>query len=227
MLKRVLLGLGVMAFSSAIAVAAETSNTTTTSDNWRMSLTGQAGEHSVSNWHAIIPAGRTIIFSNLNTHYPDGTYVCCGYAYPISGSSSASGKSFWGAAAFTPSADATASEVALGLGLKSGTNKVYVTLNADSHGHPGAVLATGVVASLPALESCCALGHAKFKTPVPVTAGSQYWVVVLTNGSDADTYAGWYMNSTEQINPLPCAINVGNGGWNALTCLPGPAFAVY
>lgn len=226
MLKRVLLGLGALTLSSAFAVAAETPNGITTINDGKITVTTTVGEHSASNWHALIPAGKTVIFSNLATQYPDGTYICC-YSYTISGGSSSLGRSFWGAAAFKPTANATASEIELGLGLVSGSNKVFVTLNADNDGVPGKVLASGRIGSLPKFDTCCALAHAKFGTPVAVTAGTQYWVVVLTNASDADTYATWNMNSTQQINSLPCALNVGNTGWEALTCLPGPALAVY
>jgi hypothetical protein len=227
MLKRVLLVLSGLAFSSAIAVAAETSNEITTITGGKITVTAPTADHSRSNWYALVPAGTKPAFSNLDTKYPDGTYFCC-HSYTISGPTSTLGKIYGGAAGFKPSATATVSEIALGLGYTSGTNEVMVTLNADNAGVPGKVLASGKATSLPALGSCCVLSHVRFKG-VALTAGTQYWVAVFTLKSDANTLAGWNMNDTEEVSEIPCALyttTAGTAGWTAGGCL-GPAFAVY
>ena len=226
MLKGVLLGLAAFVlFSATGAVAADTFNGIATTGDGKTTVIAPTGDHNLSNWHALVPPGTTVIFSNLDVKYPDGTYFCC-LSDTVSGPTSQLSSTHWVAGGFQPRANASVSEIALGLGLVSGTNEIIVTLNADNNGVPGKVLASMKATSLKALGGCCTLATVKPTTPVAVKAGTQYWVALQTNKSDASAWAGWNMNDTEEINPLPCAFNTGTG-WAATGCLPGPAFAVY
>jgi hypothetical protein len=78
---------------------------------------------------------------------------------------------------------------------------------------------------LGAFGACCQIEVNKAKD-VHVTAGTPYWVAVTTDGADSDTWAAWPFNSTDQINPVPIAVNQGSGWVNAGGEVPSPNFAV-
>jgi hypothetical protein len=75
----------------------------------------------------------TTIFSNLAYPYTNGLYWA-GNGYVTSGPKSDWGTEFWEAAAFTPTADVTATEIELALTYFDGTNAATITLNADNGG---------------------------------------------------------------------------------------------
>jgi hypothetical protein len=170
----------------------------------------------------IATAGLTKIFDNLS-HYPDGVYWCC-TSFIISGTKSEFAAQSWIAAPFTPTANLTVSKIVLGLGYVSGKNAVVVTLNSDSAGLPGSELGSTTISGLADFPGCCLVAQAKGQG-VPVSAGQQYWVVVKTNSSNSDTWAGWAFNDTEQVNLTSVAVNSGSG-WEPLPSLGAPAFEV-
>jgi hypothetical protein len=106
----------------------------------------------------------------------------------------------WVAEAFTPAANATVTKIQTSAGRQSaGSAGFEISLYSDASGVPGSVLATTHVSNLPTYGTCCALSTATFSSGVPVTAGTQYWVVVSTTSQDTDIYA-WAFNSTNMTN---------------------------
>jgi hypothetical protein len=140
----------------------------------------------------------TTIASNFS-RYPLATY------FSIWGNTVAQGGSnfpfqTWVAVAFTPTADATVKRIQVSAGRQSsGTHGFEVSLNSDASGVPGTVLATVHVSNLPTYGQCCQVATANITSGVPVTAGTQYWVVVSTTTQDTDIYA-WPFNSTDMSN---------------------------
>ncbi|MGD0192443.1 MAG: choice-of-anchor R domain-containing protein [Rhizomicrobium sp.] len=162
------------------------------------------------------------IFSNIGFDYPNGLYFCC-YGGTVSGPGSQVGEQVWQAAAFTPSANATVSELDIGVGYVSGTNSVNVGLYSDASGVPGTALASADVSGLGTFGSCCMT--ATLKKKVAVTAGTQYWVVISTDSKSQSTWAAWNFNSTDQIDPVTEAYNEGSG-WTSYSGVPAFSFAV-
>lgn len=151
----------------------------------------------------IIPAAEPDVKDNVKTkkiftnfsHYKLATY------FSIWGNTIAQGGSnfpfqAWVAEAFTPTADATVTKIETSAGRQSsGSGGFEISLYSDAAGVPGTVLQTVHVTSLPQYGECCDVSTANFATGVPVTAGTQYWVVVSTTSQDPDIYA-WAFNST-------------------------------
>jgi hypothetical protein len=170
-----------------------------------------------------VPGDKHAIFDNLSEKYPDGTYLCCQTWY-VGGPQGALGQD-WVGLAFTPKANTTADTVVVGLGYIQGTNSIVVTLNSDNAGQPGAALATSTVSNMPPIGVCCTLTSASLSGGVPLTAGTQYWVVLQTNDSDPDASTGWNFNDTEQVIGQTGAYNQGSG-WVTGAYIPAPALAV-
>jgi len=80
---------------------------------------------------------------------------------------------------------------------------------------------------------CCTLDVGKDSAGIPVTAGTQYWIAVITN-KQHDFFGGWPFNSTDMRahtvagyckgDPNYCG-NVNNGKWVAVQEVQ-PAYAV-
>lgn len=140
----------------------------------------------------------TTIASNFS-RYPLATY------FSIWGNTVAQGGSnfpfqTWVGVAFTPTVNATVRRIQVSAGRQSsGTNGFEVNLYSDASGVPGTVLGTVHVSNLPTYGQCCQVATANFTTGIPVTAGTQYWVVVSTTAQDTDIYA-WPFNSTDMSN---------------------------
>ena len=139
-----------------------------------------------------VPASLKTIYSNLGK----GTNVYSAIdGWLLAGPNSiygVKGEEFI-ALPFTPKSDAHVSELRAGLQYDTGPNQVNLSLYSDTNGAPGTLLAGPVtVTNLPAYGTCCTLAIADF-TPVPVTAGTKYWVVADTplSGTGSDSSAGW------------------------------------
>jgi hypothetical protein len=103
----------------------------------------------------------------------------------------------WAAVAFTPTANATVTKIETSAGRQGGgTAGFELGLWDDSNGVPGKPIKSFHVANLPSYGTCCAVSVANDKAGIPVTAGTQYWVVVSTTPKDTDIYA-WAFNSTD------------------------------
>lgn len=166
-------------------------------------------------------AGLSAIYNNFS-NYPLGMYWCC-QGWTISGPNSLIGATYADAMPFTPATNATATEIAVGVGYVTGTNGVTVSLNADSGNLPGSVIAHFDGAGLPAFGSCCAVIFKSSSKGVALSAGTQYWVVVQTSNNTADTWDAWNDNDTNQT-AQPFAFS-NNGVWGNTSGILG-AFAV-
>lgn len=172
---------------------------------------------------AQLPALVTIA-GNLS-RYPYGVFFCC-YGYTLSGPNSFLGQN-WVAIPFTPSANHTVQGIEAAVGYVEGTNSITLSLNADSAGLPGAVLATADATNLENYGSCCQLAIIKDPAGIPVTAGTQYWVVASTDSTNADVFDAWAFNSTDMREIYAYAYqNANTGGTWATSSGLLPGYAV-
>jgi hypothetical protein len=98
-------------------------------------------------------------------------------------------------------------------------------VNADANGLPGKVLATTDATNLGSFGDCCQLVVGKGGPGLPVTQGTQYWVVVSTDSSTQDTFDAWAFNSTDMREDYAFATySSSTGVWQASEgLLPGYA----
>jgi len=180
-------------------------------------------------------AGLTTIFDNLAHKYPDGVYWCCA-GMTINGPGNGSPE-WWQAAAFTPSANLKVTRIEVALQYIAGTyTHVLLSLNNDDGtGRPGTAIEEWKVTGMPPSASCCKVAT-KSSAGIPVTAGTQYWVVVKTENK-SDVWATWNSNDTKQLDTeaIPQAQYCkskgpycgGNSGvWTPFKGYQGNAFAV-
>jgi hypothetical protein len=167
------------------------------------------------------PAGDTVIYNNFST-YPLGVYWCCS-GWTISGPNSPIGATYADGMPFTPAANGTVNRIAVAVGYVTGTNGVTVSLNNDAGGLPGSVIGKFDLSGLPAFGSCCVTEFKASGHGAPVTAGTQYWVVVQTSNNTADTWDAWNENDTNQTIQTFAFDN--NGSWGLVSGVLG-AFAV-
>lgn len=236
MCKKTLLTLATLALTSLTAFAARKGDVVISKDGRMISVTN--GVHSVARV-ASSDAGLVPIFDNIGKVYPKGTYWCCD-GYSITGPDASERlPEFWLAVAFTPSANRTITRVEVPVGLHSGANKLLLSLNNDASGLPGTAIRTWRMTDLPPLGSCCTVETKGDATGIPVTAGSQYWIVVSTEGKSSNTSAGWNLEDIDQVDqytvPIAyyCSDDKGgncanNNAWTLMTGTgtQGPAFAV-
>lgn len=116
-------------------------------------------------------------------------------------------------------------EIEVAVSYTQGTNSVNIGLYSDSNGVPGTALLAEDVSNLPAFGSCCATMVVKDKSGIPVTAGTQYWVVLSTDDTNSDLVGDWNANTTDQVHSINLAANSGSG-WTSQTAYPAYGFAV-
>jgi hypothetical protein len=218
---RIVLVLSVLTLAGIIALAAAGNHGIVTSQDGRMSIATKGPSH-VSPW--LEPAaGLTTIAGNLSK-YPFGVYFCC-YGYTITGPQSFLGTAYWAAVPFTPSANfhVKALEASVGWG-GDGANGATISLNADAGGVPGAALASANVTGLGSFGSCCTVAIGKDPAGVPVSQGTQYWLVVSTSATTNTTFDAWAFNSTDMRSYPVAFYNSTSGVWGASSgLLPGYA----
>jgi hypothetical protein len=128
--------------------------------------------------------------------YPNATY------FSIWGNTVAQGGAnfpfqTWVAVAFTPAADATVTRIEVSAGRQGGGNAGFeLSLYNDVGGVPGTAIKSAHISTLFPYGQCCGFATANDPAGIPVTAGTQYWVVVSTTAQDSDIYA-WAFNSTD------------------------------
>jgi len=166
-------------------------------------------------------AGLQPISGNLNTDNRYGEYFCC-LGDAVGGPNSA--RYIWVAVPFIPSANMNVKKVEAGIQYVTGTNEIVLSINSDNNGLPGNALATFHVKHLAGGGSCCKLAVGTSANGVPVTQGTQYWLVVSTDSSDQDFLGGWVFNTTD-MRSYPFAIDQVGNGWKADNGLL-PAYAV-
>jgi hypothetical protein len=205
-------------------------------DGRRISITN--GSHAVPR---VAPsrAGLVTIFDNLGTAYPKGTYWCCEGASITGPKASPFLPEYWLAVAFTPTADHTVTQLEVAIGLFRGKDELFLSLYNDGGGLPGTAIKTWLKTGLPRFGTCCTIVTKTDAYGIPVTAGTQYWIVVGTKGENADTFADWNVEDIDQEDTytVPTAYycsddkggNCGNNhAWSLDTSSGnrGPAFAV-
>ena len=124
-----------------------------------------------------------------------------------------SGDTFWAAVAFTPTANFNVGKIKVSAAYVTGTNSVRVSLNADAGGVPGAELGGADATGLGTFGACCQLAVVKSKTGIPVSQGTQYWVVVSTDNKSNDTWDAWAFNSTDMR--LGLVAGYSSGAWSS------------
>jgi hypothetical protein len=141
--------------------------------------------------------------------YPNATY------FSIWGNTVAQGGAnfpfqTWVAVAFTPAVDAMATKLEVSAGRQGGgTAGFELGLYSDENGVPGPLIKGVHVTKLPSYGQCCAVAEADDPAGIPLTAGTQYWVVVSTTSEDTDIYA-WAYNSTDMTPHLAASWCLGS-----------------
>ena len=171
------------------------------------------------------PATLMKIFSNLGT----STSAYSSSAWILTGPLSSFGGSQFIAMPFTPKSDAHVSQVRAAIQYNgSGANQARLSLYSDAGGVPGSLLAGPItVRNMPNYFTCCKTAVANFPTAVPVTAGTQYWVVADTAsaGTGSDFDGVWDFVPTSKIL---VGADGNNGGWFSFASGSNePAGAVY
>jgi hypothetical protein len=185
--------------------------------------------YSLSHQGAIIPyyvahKKMPIIFSNIATKSPKSLYYAPD-GLTISGPDTITG-TIETAVAFTPTADATVSEIDAAVGNINGTNGVLISVYSDASNSPGSSLGDFSVSGLPVFGACCELATAKVKKGVALTAGAQYWLVFSTSKSQADAFDAVSPQEVDQLDLYTEAGNFGSG-WKTYTSSVAPAFTIY
>jgi len=159
-----------------------------------------------SGWHGV-EAGT--IFSTLG---PGDTYG------PSGGTIAGASAVYFGnpvhqqavGSAFTPTSNATVSEIELAAGILSGTNSLNVQLrNDDGTGKPGSIIESFQVNNLPTFDSFGSdhlLTALSSLTP-SLSAGTQYWLTAFPGA--ADTLGALYAASTGQIGTAADSLDGG------------------
>jgi len=142
----------------------------------------------------------TPIASNLSA-YPTGTYFSV-FGNTIDQGVNGFPFQIWQGNAFTPTANATVTELQAGVGdLNAGYGSIELSLYADNNGVPGSVIKSFRVENVQPYGDCCGLATAHDRGGIPVTAGTQYWFVVSTTPRDVDIY-GWNFNTMSMTPQL-------------------------
>jgi hypothetical protein len=179
---------------------------------------GTPGKHMLSNWNP--PPRKSVIFSTFGA---DNAYNCCS-GWTISDPGIV-GFEQWFAFPITPSKDATVTKIVEAVGYVEGTNSVTIALMSDNGGVPGEVLQEKTVKNLDTFGNCCNVAVARFKTGIPVKAGTTYWVgALLPKKSQSNTWDAWNLSSANQ-NSTTAAFYDGTN-WTQTTAAYA-AFAVY
>ena len=166
-------------------------------------------------------AGLVTIYTNLGT----GTNVYNGAAGTGVLGKNVPNQPFpeWVANGFTPTANHTVTEIQVGVSWVQGENSVILSLNEDNGGKPGKTLYITQFTNLPTFGTCCTLQTATLTTGVPVTQGTQYWVVLRTKPTNQGTWNVWNNNFKDLQGPF--SNSLGNGWFQQSTQELG-AFAV-
>lgn len=180
------------------------------------------------------------IFDNLAVR-PSGTYWGGVRFVIVGGSGNQTFVDNQVAAAFTPSANHTATKVEAAIansGLSYGSTGFILSINQDDNGLPGKALLTAQLPGLPYNYPglCCVMVIGNIPSGLPLTGGQQYWLVLDGQSAPSSDGAGWYLDDTDEVHPfldaVYCAYSTKcpNGpGWYAVQGTPygtGAAFAV-
>ena len=233
MCKKTLLTLTVLALASLTAFAASKDGIVLSKDGRTVTVTKATKSTAQA---PSSDAGLVKIYDSIGTAYPKGTYWCCEGATIFGPTAISKEPEYWEAGAFTPTADHTVTKVEVAVGWVEGFNGLVVALYSDASGVPGKVIKAWSVTNLPNFGSCCATVAAHDTAGVPITAKTQYWIVVKTNNKSSNTFAAWNVEDVDQVDSeltaFWCSDDKGgscgsdNDVWIAGQAVPGHAFAV-
>lgn len=153
---------------------------------------------------ALAPAQADTIFSNLSNQLTESNgQAICG---------SGCGETLSYAAAFTPSADYSMNEVQVLTAPSSGSTPDFnAYLYSNSSSAPGSVLAT-----LANNETALARGSGpnviNLGSPIDLTSGTEYWLVL--SPSVSDSLVAWWNGGPSLV---PEAVSVNGGSFTAFT----------
>jgi hypothetical protein len=196
-LTRVLICLAVLALIGVSALALRSKSEFVTSSDGRMAIATHPPQFTTA---AVEEPTLTTIAGNLSK-YQFGTFFCC-YGNTIAEGGANFPFQTWVAIAFTPSANATVNRVKASVGTFGGTSGFELSLANDNNGVPGTVIKKFHIANPPTYGACCTLDVGHDKAGIPVTAGTQYWVVASTTAKDTEFLGGWAFNSTDMRSHL-------------------------
>lgn len=172
--------------------------------------------------------GLVKIFDNMlpAKTYPYGRYFCCIAPGIMGPANQYNSPEEWWAESFTPAVNATVTKIEVAVAWAGGTNSVNIGLYSDSGDMPGTPLYAKDVKNLPPTGSCCTTMSLKDKDGIPVTAGTQYWVVVSTDSADTDFAGAWNYNTSDQVTKINQA-EYANSTWSSGPIAPGVGLAVW
>ena len=128
----------------------------------------------------------------------------------VAGPSSLVG-SQWVAVPFIPKANSTVTQLQVAVGYYFyGTKGIIVGLYSDAAGTVGTALATAMATNIPDFMTCCKLVTVNL-TPTAVTAGTQYWIGVTSDDTNAPDFTGIWEDSN--LANLEAQNNL-MGGWS-------------
>ncbi len=173
-------------------------------------------------------AGLRKIFSNLGT--PTDAYDSTNGYFVMGATNALFGYSQDIAIPFKPRGNATIMAVKLALQYYGyGPNAATAAIYDDAGGLPGKALARKTLKNFDDFGSgCCDLAAWRLQTGVPVTKGTQYWVVGTTNSRTSTSVNTW--DFVWDDAPGTFAFQQSGGGWILLTAADGyapSAVAVY
>jgi hypothetical protein len=131
--------------------------------------------------------GLSTIAGNLSD-FPFGIFFCC-FGNTIAGINSALGFEVWVAIPFTPAANMSVHkpETSVGYIVNTDTNFLLSVYN-DASGVPGTPIKKFKAVAANQYGACCTLVTASSKAGIPVTKGTQYWLVVSTDDKNRGTF---------------------------------------
>ena len=154
------------------------------------------------------PASLKTIFSNLGPTITNAYDDANGFF--VEGPNTGFGEQ-WVAVPFIPKANSTVTQLQVAVGYYfSGTKQIIVGLYSDASGNVGTTLATATATNIPDFGTCCKMVTVNL-TPTTVTGGTQYWIGVTSDDTNAPDFVGIWQSS----NRAKAATNIGNGGWSS------------
>jgi len=147
------------------------------------------------------------IFSNFGPTSTNFYNPTTGY-YVLGPNNSVGFGEQWVALPFIPAANSHVTVLVLAIGWISGTKKVNIGLYTDNGGQVGTLLASGSSSHIPTFGVCCGLTGVRIPSTA-VTAGTQYWIGVTTDDTNAPDFTG----VAESSNEANTSYNPANTSW--------------
>jgi hypothetical protein len=169
------------------------------------------------------PPGVKVLYSNLG---PKTDSYNEGQGWTIAGPQSVLGFDQAIAQPYTPSANSTIEGLQLGLGYVEGGNSFAVAVFTDEGGLPGKPIKVWNAQNAGVFGTCCTLVTLADKAGIPVTAGTQYWVVVGWDSSSETLYGVWDQTYNNSQGTVAFAATGNSNVWETFTGTQS-AYAIY